>query len=328
MEFVVHLFILAEARCSFLHLDRHRALAYDPAKLGSGFCDDPQLDSLQEETPVNRPSRRPAQTKKCTPSNLSAGMEKRLSAYAIAAGSAGVALLACVQPSEAKIVTTTTNIIVPINGGLVQFDINGDGQVDFGLSAFAAGSTCTFTQGRVKRGTPPPLGCPFDDQLKVVPAQAANEVWQHGTSYGAKCAADLVAGVKIGPVRPFAANAMVMWGISGTSAGHSFCPWKPSTPPKPYLGVKFVDTSGNFHFGWVRVSVSGINATIHGSAYETVPNKAIIAGQTSGADSDASLLNPSTDLIPRAAEPASLGRLAQGAEGLSAWRREDEVVAR
>jgi len=277
---------------------------------------------------VNRPSRRPAQTKERTPSNLSAGLEKRLSAYAIAAGSAGVALLACVQPSEAKIVTTVTNIVVPINGGLVQFDINGDGQIDFGLSAFAF-PTSTCTPGRQKHGNPrAPLGCFFDDQLNVVPAQTGNEVWQHGTSYGFKCAAALLAGVKIGPSRPFVANSLAMWGDYGTSAGHSFCPWKPSTPPKPYLGVKFVDTSGNVHFGWVRVSVSGISATIRGYAYETIPNKAILAGATQGADSNADLLGPSGDLNPQAVGPASLGRLAQGAEALSAWRREDEVVAR
>jgi len=277
---------------------------------------------------VNRTSaQRATPPTKRTRSRLSTGLEKKLSTYAMAAGSASVALLACAQPAEAKIVTTVTNIVVPINGGLVQFDINGDGQVDFGLSAVGAGSTCTFTQGRVKHGTPPPLGCPFNDRLSVVPAQAANEVWQHGTSYGAKCAADLLAGVKIGPVRPFAASPMVMWGVSGTSAGHSFCPWKASTPPKPYLGVKFVDTSGNFHFGWVRVSVSGISATIRGYAYETVPNKPIIAGATQGATSTADLVDPSGSLSP-VPEPASLGRLAQGATGLAAWRREDEVVAR
>lgn len=278
---------------------------------------------------MTRPSAQGAtRSAKRTRSRLSAGLEKKLSTYAMAAGSAGVALLACAQPAEAKIVTTVTNIVVPINGGLVQFDINGDGQVDFGLSAVGAGSTCTFTQGRVKHDAPPPLGCPFNDRLNVVPAQAANEVWQHGTSYGVKCAADLLAGVKIGPVRPFAANAMVMWGISGTSAGHSFCPWKASTPPKPYLGVKFVDTSGNVHFGWVRVSVSGISATIRGYAYETVPNMPILAGATQGADSNADMLYPSGNLNPQPPQPASLGRLAQGANGLGAWRREDEVVAR
>lgn len=262
-----------------------------------------------------------------TESLLSSALEKNLSAYALAAGSAGVALLACVQSSEAKVVFTKTNIVVPVNAGAIQFDINGDGQADFGLSAFGGPSTCTFTQARVKHETQRhPLGCPFDDQLKVVPAQAANEVWQAGTSYGAKCANDVPRGVVIGARRPFGTGAMVMYGDAGTSEGFQFCPWRGGSS-RPFLGVKFLDTSGAVHYGWVRVTVNFIDATIDGYAYETTPNKAIHAGATTGADDEASLADPSDTLAPKAAEAASLGRLAQGAAGLAAWRREEEVLA-
>lgn len=273
------------------------------------------------------------QSKERTRSRLSAGLEKNLSTYALAAGSAGVALLACVQPSEAKVVATKTNIVVPVNGGVINFDINGDGQADFGLSAFAGPSTCTFTQARVrppKSKSPkarPPLGCPFDDQLHVVPAQAANQVWQAGTSYGAKCAIDLGRNVLIGRTRPFGTGVMVMYGDAGTSEGFQFCPWRDSTPDRPYLGVKFLDTSGAVHYGWVRVRVDFVEATIEGYAYETVPNKPILAGALNGSDDEASQVNPPTSFIPTAPEAASLGRLAQGASGLAAWRREDEVLA-
>ncbi len=263
-------------------------------------------------------------------SRLAAGLEKNLSTYAIAAGSAGVALLACAQTSEAKIVFTRTNIVVPVNGGLIQFDINGDGQMDFGLSAKAFPTqTCTFAERHPKQEEQkPPLGCPFDDRLKVIPAQAANEIWQAGTSYGTKCAADLGRGARIGHLRPFGTGAMAMYVDSGTSEGHQFCPWRGGTGAKPFLGVKFLDTAGNVHYGWVRVTVDGIRATINGYAYETIPNNGIIAGDTSGADANhASLLDPNADLDLKAPEPATLGRLAQGAPGLQAWRREDEVVA-
>ena len=74
-----------------------------------------------------------AHSKKRSRSPLSAGLEKNLSCYALAAGSAGVALLACVQPADAKVVITKVDIPVPINAGPVNFDINGDGQNDFGL---------------------------------------------------------------------------------------------------------------------------------------------------------------------------------------------------
>jgi hypothetical protein len=267
-----------------------------------------------------------AQPKPRSRSLLSAGLEKNLSTYAMAAGSAGVALLACVQPADAKVIATKTNIVVPVNGGVIQFDINGDGQMDFGLSAKGnLSTTCTFTQARVRRPKAPPLGCPFNDQLKVVPAQAANEVWQAGTSYGAKCAANLAGGARIGFGRPFGTGVMDMYGDVGTSQGNQFCPWRSGA--HPYLGVKFLDTAGAVHYGWVRVQVSFIRSTIEGYAYETVPNKPIHAGALNGPDSNASMVAPSDLLTPQAAEPARLGRLAQGASGLSAWRREDEVVA-
>jgi hypothetical protein len=264
-----------------------------------------------------------AESKARSQSSLSATLERNLSAYALAAGSAGVALLACVQPSEAKVVITKTNIVVPVNQGPIQFDIDGDGQNDFGLSAFAGPSTCTFTQARVMpHHQHPPLGCPFDDQLRVVPAQAANEVWQAGTSYDVKCAADLGRGVRIDRLRPFAAGPMVMYGDAGTSEGNQFCPWRTGTPIKPYLGVKFLDAGGNLHYGWVRVTTNFVFATITGYAYETIPNKPILAGAISEADEAA--LTP-TDVTP---QPATLGHLALGAAGLASWRREEEVVGK
>lgn len=263
---------------------------------------------------------------------LSQVLEKKLSNYAMAAGSAGVALLAFVQPAEAKIVFTKTDIAVPVNGGSVWFDINGDGQNDFALSVIHFGaSTCTFTQGRRQHKRRLPLGCGAETNvLKVRPAQAANEVWQAGTSstgaYPHKCAADVFAGRRIGPLRPFGAGTLVMAGYSGSSIGFAFCPWRGEH--KPYLGVKFLDSSGNLHYGWVRVQVIGTsNTTIEGYAYETTPNTPIVAGQTSGADNNVHLQEPSTDSTAKLSEPANLGRLAQGAAGIVAWRRELDAEA-
>jgi hypothetical protein len=68
----------------------------------------------------------------------------------------------------------------------------------------------------------------------------------------------------------------------------------------------------------------GITATITGYAYETIPNKAILAGQTKGTDEENSLVqpNPISRTAPARA-PASLGALALGAPGLSIWRRDE-----
>lgn len=281
---------------------------------------------MDRNKPANAISHR-----KLTPKPLPVALEKHLLGYAAAAGAAGVAMLAFTVPAEAKVIAKQVNITVPINGGLVQLDINGDGQNDFGLSAAALGGCTTTTSARVKGARRrEPLGCPFNDTVNEIPTQAANEVWQSGTFYGAKCAADIAGGVKIGPARPFVGGKLVMAAHTGTSEGHYFCPWTGNSAPRPYLAVKFADTGGNVHFGWVRVSVQfAFLATITGYGYETVPNRPILSGATRGADEQASLLGPQ-DLTPALPEVSSLGQLAAGASGLSAWRREEaeEVVAR
>jgi len=78
-----------------------------------------------------------------------------------------------------------------------------------------------------------------------------------------------------------------------------------------YLGLQFV-IKGNKHFGWARLSVSSApyDATVTGYAYETIPNKAIVAGKTHG-----------KDVIT--VEPPTLGHLARGAATIPAWRRKE-----
>jgi len=99
-----------------------------------------------------------------------------------------------------------------------------------------------------------------------------------------------------------------------------------------YLGLKFY-IRGEVHFGWARVTVTTtgktFTATLTGYAYETIPNKSIIAGKTKGRDGidDAiAQANPaSLTAPPRAA--ATLGLLAMGSPGLSIWRRGESVGA-
>jgi len=97
-----------------------------------------------------------------------------------------------------------------------------------------------------------------------------------------------------------------------------------------YLGLKFY-IKGEVHFGWARVTVttSGktFTATLTGYAYETIPNKSIIAGKTKGPDDvSAEKLSPATSVAPTRT-PATLGMLAMGSPGLSIWRRNESVNA-
>ena len=100
-----------------------------------------------------------------------------------------------------------------------------------------------------------------------------------------------------------------------------------------YLGLKF-KINGKTHYGWARLSVQissdyrQITATLTGYAYETIAGKSIKAGQTKGPADDstnqdfgpgASITNP----IPDTPQPASLGMLALGAQGVPMWRRKE-----
>jgi hypothetical protein len=269
---------------------------------------------------------------------LSSETEKHLCAYAVAAGSAGVALLACAQPAEAKIVATRTNISIDRFGTSVPIDINGDGQNDFSftyLNFRQPSGTCTSSVRardhqqihRKKKDGTPPLGCgiPFNLGLQVNPLQETNEVWQMaGTQYGHICAFDVRKGVAIGPARRFEAGAAALSGIYGTSEGAPFCPWRPTSQAhSPYLAVKFVDIEGKLHYGWVRVVTDlDYNPVIDAYAYETVPNKPIPAGALEGDDNEATAVVPAEQ-----AHHASLGWLAAGASGIAVWRKEEEEVA-
>jgi hypothetical protein len=115
-----------------------------------------------------------------------------------------------------------------------------------------------------------------------------------------------------------------------------YCPWL--KVKGAYLAVKFVikekEDSGwkqMTHFGWVRIRMRGLghNETITGYAYETIPNKAIFTGETTGLNEiNDSSLRPNPESLPSSpSEPATLGLLAMGAPGLSIWRRKESLAA-
>jgi hypothetical protein len=100
-----------------------------------------------------------------------------------------------------------------------------------------------------------------------------------------------------------------------------------------YLGLKFI-IKGKIHYGWARLHVHWhaphISATLTGYAYETIANKPIITGKPTGTD-DVEKYDPDsgaflTDPIPDTPQPASLGMLALGAEGVPLWRRKESAL--
>jgi hypothetical protein len=227
---------------------------------------------------------------------LNSKLDGNLLAYVAAAGATGVSLLASSPAAEAKVVYTPANTRLYDNTFPV--DLNNDGTAD--LSLIASFQVESF----------------YRTELHVRPA-AGNAVIA-----GTDGAAALTWGTRIGFKAPFQHSTLFM--ASRARCHSSYCylgPWAYSQGR--YLGVKF-SVAGQIHYGWVRLSVERLPATLTGYAYETIPNKPIIAGQPSGPVS-ISAVNPDEVRI-LSTQFSTLGLLARGADAISIWRRNEETI--
>jgi hypothetical protein len=224
--------------------------------------------------------------------HLNAMLDKKLTAYVLAAGAAGVSLLAA-QPAEAEIVYTPANTAIGPRSS-IELDLNHDGVNDFLLSRWLYGNGSHLT---------------VDQQAP------ANGILGHGAA--------LPAGVRIGPKGAFVGYASMASDVTISGESFSDGPWKDAR--NRYLGLKF-SINGEAHYGWARLTVTakgGISATLTGYAYETVANRPILAGQTSGSEV-AVAIDPQKELAP--SQPcATLGMLARGADRLAIWRRDENA---
>jgi hypothetical protein len=248
---------------------------------------------------------------------LSDSLHKRVNMYALAGSAAGVGVLALAQPAEAKIVYTKADVTIGLGGELHhKIDLNHDGINDF-----------SFSYPGTSFG-------PHTAALMVRPLGKGNKVVARtsGTHRQKYFPAALYAKALVGPKRRFESYKQQAMAGSTTALGTSsqFGNWFNVT--NRYLGFEFV-IKGKVHYGWARLSVTNddggeIQGTLTGFAYETVANKPIIAGNTEGAEeSDVDEANPATLNEPTPQPAASLGLLAMGSPGLSAWRREESVAA-
>jgi hypothetical protein len=217
-------------------------------------------------------------------------IEKSLAGYVAAAMAAGVGVLALGQPAEGKIIYTPTN--VRITNGL-KLDLNHDGVTDFTFQTSFFRGTSTF--------------CPCSTN-RIKPAQSENQIWgkkMRGplSSYFPGASA-LASGVNIRESKQLRVSNTFMCNDS-QKFGQWGAWWNVQ---EGFLGLKFY-LQGQAHYGWARANVGSgcATATLTGYAYETVPNKPIKAGKTSGAD-------------VVTVQPARLGHLAHGAAAIPAWR--------
>jgi hypothetical protein len=255
--------------------------------------------------------------------NLSESLHRRLNPYASTATAAGVAVLALAGASEAKVVYTETNQVTRA-GFPLYIDLNSDGINDFVLRTIFYRGTSGLDVGLNASGN------------RNAGNAVAGRRSSLGTGYFFSAASAFPAGARIGPERKFPVDLPVMaeehFSKGGRSSRYSdIGPWVDSGQgvANRYLGLKFV-VDGQVHYGWARVSVTvghhpqldDVNATLTGYAYETIPNKAIIAGDTGRATDEQSSAEPINGFPQQPVQPvASLAALALGATGLAIWRR-------
>jgi len=226
--------------------------------------------------------------------SLSAALDKKLLAYAVAISAAGVGTLATPPSAEGKIVYT------PVNENLVfgrtTLDLNNDGNPDFLFES---------------RG----LGHIFS--MLVHPRSSNAVVVYGGWANPLPAGATVVAGQ--GDKFQHRIVAMEIVAAALSSGTNYIGPWV--NAQNMYLGLA-IQLKGKIHFGWARISMpEGANWTITGYAYETVPGKAIVTGATSDKAELSEAFRPA-DLSALKGNP-SLGFLARGAAALDVWRREE-----
>jgi len=218
---------------------------------------------------------------------LDSRLERNLLAYSVAAGAACACSLYAPPAAEAKVVYKPVHMRLQHRSAFPLY-FTGDRKANFFLV----------------------FNYIYEDEPKIDSLAVCHKPYK--TNYGYQCdrsggtsnalnavrvnasgfASALKAGAKIQKGDHFINNAEVSiagatWS-SNTYSTRWFGPWanKGRGVRNRYVGMK-LHFGGAFHFGWARLSVGrasrGFFATLTGYAYEAIPGKGIVAGQTHNA---------------------------------------------
>ncbi len=200
------------------------------------------------------------------PTKVAEALLHRIDRYSLGAAAAGVGMMALTPPAEAKIIYHATHVVLGYRGvGVYHLDLNRDGVDDITFSTDH--NDCTSGCFAVLRAS-----VPAENQLRGKP---------DGLGFFSVNA--LHSGAKIGNTGMNECHRSSDCGLAGNGTG-LYGPYGEWLNVKNrYLGLKF-KIGNKTHFGWARLSVAitptQVNAKLTGYAYETIPNKAIVAGRT------------------------------------------------
>jgi hypothetical protein len=248
---------------------------------------------------------------------LAKTLQHRLNAYALAASAAGVGSLTLLPSAEAKVIYTPAHKLVMWT---LNLDLNHDKIVDFTITpviynGFQYLGALSLKSNRV-----------FGDSVR--PRYRAAEL-PAGFRVGPNAIRFQIGATRFSFGQPF--KDFFFCDYTSSYYGHCTGPW--TRFANGYLGLKF-SVAGKTHYGWARFVYISKVADKHmfhtqwfltGYAYETVPDKPIVTGQTKSSAATASS-DPNTQEA-HVGHSASLGMLAAGSSGLSVWRHKSPVVS-
>jgi hypothetical protein len=220
-----------------------------------------------------------------TPFCFSEVVRRRLDMYALAAGTAAAGALALVQPAHAKVVYTPAHHEMG-EDAWYPIALN-HARADFLLANFQSLGNGSASSARFL--------------IEAV------EPRTNGVAGGLFWASVLKEGALISKGLPFGASEIMASECSGV-CGYSGTNGRWVNVTDHYLGLKF-KIEGKYHYGWARLNVKLVKGqfkiipTLTGYAYETIPYKPIIAGDTGSADATRHARDDA---------PGSLGSLARG----------------
>jgi len=182
------------------------------------------------------------------------------------------------------IYTDITDVIISDNYEVLDIDLNSDGAIDFDFIKFSGSYTWWTSSGFTELRFLNALHC---HRLEIE-NQVAGISFSTYFSYMNYWPYALLPGVLIGDDLQFQ-NGFVQHMASRVDIGNgtSWVPdkdagyWWPSAEDH-YLGVHFIDSDSNYHYGWIRCSVldSAEVLIIKDFAYETAIDHPIVAGDT------------------------------------------------
>jgi hypothetical protein len=234
------------------------------------------------------------------PVHLAESMLRQLNGYSLAAGAAGVAVLACSGSAEAAPICGKLSVI------LSRTETYAFNPAHQKVSPFNVAQTyndiSSHSMSRGERG----FFTPNTPDAKVI-------LSVNGFPQNMASGASIGPGGKFGKVRSYGLlfDYSFFRGITGNFKSGQF----------GYIGFQFSQT-GQIHYGWLRLRL-GISTRYYvfpslllsEFGYESTPNTAITAGNCAAS---ASTVVPT----PKPKAVASLGLLALGHPGLPIWRRQ------